>query len=382
MSKEKQDLVHAGTLDGDYLSASDPVSLAEIDLDSDDVRISDHPLPRKRNPAFVHIRDQESKVSADSKRSQLNRLATMLEAPKPDSLEVYEDGRKTHPNQLYAFDYVYWQDISPSVVKNLLSRLRDKGLSAATRNAYRAALRGVAVNCWSMKLVKRDGTVFSREDVELINQIKPVKNEKLTSGNVHPENVIDALLGVCDAADTAIGNRDALMISMMVATGPRRAEIVGIKMSDIDFDKRDIDISGKGNKDRRLRIPDAIWERLIDYCGRFRSFEPGFLFTAIWNKRNRPSSLEKGLSTASVNARLDKIRQRAELKYEIVIAPHDLRRTFATDFLKNGGTMRALQKLLGHASMVTTERYVLDETEEYRQQAADTNAGRFGVKRR
>ncbi|MCG7602132.1 site-specific integrase [Halomonas sp. McH1-25] len=362
---------------GDYLPAGGivgaPLQPFPVDFDRAPVRISPSPLPRSRNPGYRHLRAQESSVSAVSKRSQLNKLALLLGAPNPRRLGVDGDARQLHPNQLFPYDFVHWEDLSSEVVDELLAHLRDLELAGATRNSYRALLRGVAKEAWKLRLM-------DHETFELIKSVSAIRYRKLPGGKAHPERVIRALLDVCDAKDDARSRRDGLMIALMATTGPRRAEVSGIQLSDINFVTREIKITGKGNKDRMIQVPGAVWDRLIDYVKNYRGDKPGALFTPVWNKRKAPDVVVKGLSTASINSRIDVIRKQAEGLTGISIAPHDLRRTFATDLFNAGMALRELQILLGHASMATTETYVFDESSEYRAKAANLNADRFRAK--
>ncbi|TDX23715.1 site-specific recombinase XerD [Modicisalibacter xianhensis] len=364
--------------EGDYLPAGGiveaPLQPFPVDFDRAPVRISPTPLPRSRNPGYRHLRAQESSVSATSKRSQLNKLALLLGAPNPPRLAMDEDARRLHPNQLFPYDFVHWEDLSSEVVDELLAHLRDLELAGATRNSYRALLRGVAKEAWKLQLM-------SHETFELIKSVSSIRYKKLPGGKAHPERVIRALLDVCDAKDDARSHRDGLMIALMATTGPRRAEVSGIQMSDIDFHTHEIRITGKGNKDRIIQVPGSVWDRLTVYVHRFRGDKPGALFTPIWNKRKNPDVVAKGLSTASINSRIDVIRKQAEGLTGITIAPHDLRRTFATDLFNAGMALRELQILLGHASMSTTETYVFDESSEYRAKAATINADRFAARK-
>ncbi|CAM3967333.1 tyrosine-type recombinase/integrase [Vreelandella rituensis] len=336
------------------------------------------PLPRSQNPAYRHINNQESAGSKITKRSYLNRLALMLGAPEIEKRTYLdpntgkEDRRQLHPDQLFPFDYVRWEQLSVNVMEDLLAELRDhkeKPVSAATRNSYRALMRGVATEAYKMKLM----------DVDVLERIKTVKSaryHRLPGGKAQPDRIIRAMLDVCDKVDDAIHARDGLMLTLLVTSGLRRAELVGIQLKNINHETHEFSVTGKGNKERALMMPDVIWERYIDYLARYRGDRPGFLFTAIWNKRNEPS-LGKGLSVATVNQRIESIRRRASGLLGVAIAPHDLRRTFATDMFNNGMTIREIQILLGHASAATTETYLFDESAEYRQKSADLNAGRF-----
>lgn len=355
-----------------------------VDYGEVPIRISPVPLPRATNPAFRHLRAQAAHTSRVSKRSQLNRIAIMLGAPTPPKLDVDGDARKLHPQQLFPMDYIHWEDLTMDLVSDLIFNLERKShpdkqgdtknlpkdLSPATRNTYRALLRGVAQEAWGLKKM-------AFEDVERIRSIKAQQYKRLPGGRAHAEGVIRALLDECDSVDTALHCRDGLMIALLVTTGMRRAELVGVQIEDIDQHTHDVKITGKGSKERLIKIPNGVWERLVDYLDRYRGYEPGALLTPIWNNRSMPRITKKGLSEATINLRLEAIREKASLASGITIAPHDMRRTFATDLYNLGMTIREIQILLGHASAITTETYLFDDSKEYRQKAAELNATRF-----
>lgn len=100
----------------------------------------------------------------------------------------------------------------------------------------------------------------------------------------------------------------------------RRAELVDVHE---DIDERTSEVRIR-NKERLIKIPAGIWERLVDYMERYRGYEPGALLTPIWNNRNKPRITKKGLSEATINLRLKAIRKKANHASGIAIAPHDM----------------------------------------------------------
>lgn len=368
--------------------------------DAAPVRLSNTPIPRSRNPAFQHLDAQESDVSRISKRSHLNRIARIIGAPTPpkyvpDHIEK-PDNRRVYSGQLFPFDFVHWEDLDAPTVQQIMAIIRDgrdgnidrdkssthkkpsstssrrgkrqgedyEPLSATSRNAYRALFRGIAREAVILGLMSRDTR-------EMIGEVKMVRSEKKSRGRAYESTIIRAVLDVCDETDDAIHARDGLLFSMMVALGLRRAEVCHIEMSRIDFQSQDVHITGKGNKDRTLKIPNGVWERLIDYLNKYRTWAPGFLFNGIYRGRSRASDLEKPFSVGSVNIRLKRIKEKAQDQLQVAeISPHDFRRTYATNLLGAGMSMRAIQRLLGHASMSTTETYLFDSTTGYRDEAA------------
>ena len=131
------------------------------------------------------------------------------------------------------------------------------------------------------------------------------------------------------------------MISLMYACGLRRAELLSVKPAHIDGRTKKLKVAqGKGNKDRMLPISDSILELLRTY---YRAYRPGvFLFEGQKGGRYSPASLSK-----VVKKHLGKD-----------VHPHMLRHSFATNLLERGTDSRLIQKLLGHNSIKTTQRYL------------------------
>ncbi|WP_427047137.1 tyrosine-type recombinase/integrase [Halomonas casei] len=399
----------AGSEIAAYQEPSAGSRLLAVTHDTLPVRISSTPIPRSKNPAFQHLDRQESSVSRTSKRSQLNRIARILGVPEvpryvPPGVEN-PDLRKVYPDQLFRFDFVHWEDLDASSVQTILSIMRDgrdgkppenendnpakiiqktsprlgkkRGedyapLSAKSRNAYRALFRGIAREAVVLGLMSRDTK-------EMIGEVRQAKSHKKPRGKAYGKALIRAALDACDIKNDAMHARDGLMFAVMVALGLRRAEVCHIEMARIDFETRDVHVTGKGNKDRTLKIPNGVWERLIDYLDRYRTWEPGFLFNGIYRGRDKATDLNRPLSVAAVNYSLERIKKEVAGKLGVSnISPHDFRRTYATNLLNAGMSMRAIQRLLGHASMSTTETYLFDSTTGYRDEAAQLLDAEYG----
>jgi|TARA_R110002012_G_scaffold222771_2_gene394672 integrase len=356
-------------------SAGDVVAVTH---DTIPVRLASAPIPRNRNSGWRHILQQESKVSRDNKRSQLNRVAVYcFGAPvparyvpprvnKPDMRRVYDE-------QLHPIDFIHWEDLTGPVVNDLLIQLRDNEpfmLSAASRNAFRALFRGVAQEAVMLQLMSQD-------ELERIKSIKLSRSEKSKAGKARPLSVLHAVLAYCDQQKTPHGARDGLIFSLLATAGLRRAELCSIQMKDIDMATREVRVVGKGNKDRTLKFPDGTWARLINYLEDYRGCGQGYLFTPIWRNGKRPKSHKRPITVATINKRLTAACNGINSESHdptaeyVEIAPHDYRRTFATMLLEAGLSLRAIQKLLGHASVATTETYLFDATTGYREEAAD-----------
>jgi integrase/recombinase XerD len=152
---------------------------------------------------------------------------------------------------------------------------------------------------------------------------------------------------------TAKDGRDNLMVKMLYATGVRVSELVNIRKQDIDFARGTIKVFGKGAKERIVLIPDVIRPQVEAYCGRLKG-EKLFDITP----RMVQIEIKKLAKLASINKK---------------VTPHKLRHSFATHMLQNGGNVVAIQKLLGHTSLNTTQIYTHYSVDELKDMYAHTH---------
>lgn len=354
-----------------------------VDFDETPVEISASPIPRSKNPAHQHIAAQGSEASRNAKRNMLNVLAHMAGAPIQHSPRDPNDSRRLAQTGAAApYEYVRWETLTVAAAKWLLDILRQAPIkgrdntkpnyrSASTINAYRSALRGVAKEAWGLSLI-------NSEKLDRIRAIPNQRVSRLPKGRAQPEHVIKAIVEVCREVGGARGARDEALILLMVLTGLRRQEACDIFMSDLSPATQEIAITGKGNKERLVKPPPVIWEKIIQWL-EYRGNEPGALFVAIWNKTNKPKDLDQPIKPSTLSARLEVLRKKAAQRIgdDVDISPHDLRRTFATDLYKSGADLLSIQMLLAHSSLDTTQRYLIRPDEEAREEAAALNANRF-----
>lgn len=151
--------------------------------------------------------------------------------------------------------------------------------------------------------------------------------------------------------DTALGKRNSLIVELLYATGIRVSELVNIKLKDITLNERSIRIIGKGNKERIVYYGEYAESALKDYLSNSRD--------ELLKKKSSDyllvNHLGNKLTTAGIRDILEKVVERASIKHKI--SPHTLRHTFATHLLSEGADLRAVQELLGHESLSTTQIY-------------------------
>jgi integrase/recombinase XerD len=166
------------------------------------------------------------------------------------------------------------------------------------------------------------------------------------------EQEINSLISAIDLSKGE-GERNRAMLETMYSCGLRVSELIHLKISDLFFDEGFIKIVGKGNKERFVPIHFRAQKYIIMYMNEIRTFlsiKKGFEDTLFLNRRG------KSLSRQMIFMILKDLAIKINLNKKI--SPHTFRHSFATHLLKNGADLRAIQQMLGHESITTTEVYV------------------------
>jgi site-specific recombinase XerD len=144
--------------------------------------------------------------------------------------------------------------------------------------------------------------------------------------------------------------RDYIMVALLYATGIRREELAGIKLSDIDLAAGTIAVLGKGNKVRVVPVGETTVKDLRKYLP-FRE-----KFAAERQTGSGNLLLNRRGDSLSVRA-VDRIVKKFALGAGVTITPHTLRHSFATHLLENGADLMLIKEILGHSSLSTTQKY-------------------------
>jgi integrase/recombinase XerD len=149
------------------------------------------------------------------------------------------------------------------------------------------------------------------------------------------------------------GERNRAIIELLYSCGLRVSEITSLKISDLFFDEGFIKVTGKGNKQRFVPI-GGLTQNYInlykDYVRLQMKIESPFNDTLFLNRRG------KQLSRAMIFTIVKNAAAKAGLQKNV--SPHTFRHSFATHLLENGADLRAIQMMLGHESITTTEIYM------------------------
>lgn len=230
-------------------------------------------------------------------------------------------------------------DITQAEVVAFLGRLTADGIAVPSQARALAAVRGFH------KYLLIDGLATKDPTLNLDTPRGWKRLPKTLSGQD-----VDALLGKPDPA-TAIGLRDKAMLELLYATGLRVSELVGLKLGDVNLERGFLVVLGKGSKERAVPMGDAACDALREYLDRARRTllggrESDHIFIS---SKCRPITRQMFWERIKTYARAANIAA--------AVSPHTLRHSFATHLLDNGADLRAVQAMLGHSDISTTQIY-------------------------
>ena len=153
-----------------------------------------------------------------------------------------------------------------------------------------------------------------------------------------------------------IKSLDPSLIELLYSGGLRVSELIGLNRDSINLERREFVVRGKGQKDRPIFISEAAADRIAEYLGARTDSLPALFLN---NSKNQQSVDTSGnfrrLTPRSVERIVEKYARMAGITKHV--SPHTLRHSFATDLLMNGADLRAVQSMLGHADISTTQIY-------------------------
>ncbi|SEG49652.1 integrase/recombinase XerD [Bacillus sp. ok061] len=248
-------------------------------------------------------------------------------------------------------------------VQMYINKLISRELAPATVNIRISALKSI------FKRLHEQGYIKSNPAVDFV-KLRTDEAPIFTLNN----NQIKRLFCVVDKT-TYAGYRDYCAMLLMLHCGLRVNEVNQLEANDLDFDNLTIMLSGAKNKNRKTRavpMTKKIGEELRMLIDESREYFEGTTNVFLTQDGN---SIDNDL----LRKRMYRYGQLAGLSKECRPSPHSLRHTFATNFLRNGGSVNALMRIMGHADITTTMRYVRlnDEAvkEQYEKVAAKNDYG-------
>lgn len=162
---------------------------------------------------------------------------------------------------------------------------------------------------------------------------------------------MEHVLGRLEFDDTFEGKRDRLVIELFYATGMRKAELIGLKLSDVDLQQNTIKVLGKRSKERIIPLVASLNKSIKDYLC-VRKLVVGEKETAYLFLTNKGAKIYDSLVYRIINSYFSMASSKLKK------SPHVLRHTFATHLLNEGADLNAVKELLGHTSLAATQVYV------------------------
>ncbi len=239
-------------------------------------------------------------------------------------------------------------DLDLSIIRKyrvfLANRADDKGLtlSRVTQNYYVIALRS-----FLRFLIKNDYKTLEPSKIDL------PKTESRSLKFLEKEQV-DRLVTSVDTS-TEEGIRDRTILELLFSTGLRVSELVSLNHEQVNIERREFSVIGKGRKTRLVFVSDRAADWIKMYVDKREDvFKP--LFIRYSGKIMEENGGEKmRLTVRSVERIVKKYVRKARIPVDATV--HTLRHSFATDLLTNGADIRSVQEMLGHKNIATTQIY-------------------------
>ena len=192
-------------------------------------------------------------------------------------------------------------------------------------------------------------TKYNYLDFNPVARLHTPKTEKKLPKFLYKEQIKELI----ESPDTStdLGLRDRSIMELLYSSGIRISELVGITLKDLQLSRGLILVKGKGNKERYVPIGSVAVEFLTRYINKSR-------FNLTKNKKHSYLFVNKfgnAITDRSIRRIIDKYVDITAIKLKV--SPHTFRHTFATHLLDNGADLRAVQEMLGHVNIKTTQIY-------------------------
>jgi site-specific recombinase XerD len=280
---------------------------------------------------------------------------TPAEASWADALERFDDWQQAHgmgekTRRAYAVDLrqlAEWaaarelgpRELGPRELRHFAGVVSERGAAKSTTARKLAAIR-----TFYRQLVERGELEANPADL-----VSSPKKDNYLPRVLRPREIEELLERI--PASTPLDLRDRAMLELAYAAGLRAEELVNLETPSADADGEQVRVEGKGGRTRFVPVGEHAWKALDRYLTRGRPALAAGQSDALFLSKSG-----RRLSTSDVRRRLRLQARRAG------ITPHTLRHSFATHLLEGGADLRAIQELLGHASISTTQTYTRVES--------------------
>ena len=237
-------------------------------------------------------------------------------------------------------NHLSWESVDSDIIRDWMESLMDKGDMASTVNTRLSAVRSFFRFALSRGKVERDPS----------HVVKGPKRQKPLPSYMR-EADMDRLIDLPQMwEDSYDALRARTIIILFYETGMRLAEMTALDDQDIDFAAHQLKVTGKRNKQRIIPFGEELEQTLVGYMAQ-RDQQPMMVASKALIRNDKGERMTRSQIERIVNQRLSLVTTQKKR------SPHVLRHSFATAMLNNGAGLENVQKLLGHASVATTEIY-------------------------
>lgn len=242
-----------------------------------------------------------------------------------------------------------WTAVGRKDLSGFLASLSAEGIAAPSIARCIASIRGFH------KYLLLDG-LAANDPTSAVETPRGWKRLPKTLGREE----VTALLNQPDPS-TPLGLRDKAMLELLYATGLRVSELVGLAVTAVNLERGFLTVIGKGNKERLVPLGEVAADHVAAYLERSRPL----LMKGGGSEALFVSNRRKGLTRQLFWEMIKRYVRKAGIRRNV--SPHTLRHSFATHLLDNGADLRAVQAMLGHADISTTQIYTQVSRERLRQ---------------
>ncbi|MCZ2101731.1 MAG: tyrosine-type recombinase/integrase [Chitinophagales bacterium] len=244
-------------------------------------------------------------------------------------------------NEVY--EIANFQEVGHIHIRSWIVSLISDGISPVSVNRKISALRSM------YKWMIRRNLIVNNPMLKVVAPKMP-KRLPVVVQDLNMQKIIERPILVPEAdTDIYAKIRDNFVMVLLYSTGIRRAELVGLKISDFNISRKEVRIVGKGNKVRSIPLTDFLIQQLEGYLEARNMIEDNGTENLFLTNKGKP--IYPRLVHDIVKGQLDTLTTLSKK------SPHVLRHTFATHMLDNGADLNGIKEILGHANLAATQIY-------------------------
>ncbi len=233
-----------------------------------------------------------------------------------------------------------FNDVTYKIITDFFTKLKEYELTSSSVSRYSSSLRGFFAYLFEQKYILENPT-------KNLTSTKLARNLPVVLSFNEVENILEQ-----PNIKNNLGIRDRAILELFYSSGLRVSELINLKIADLFFDDEVIRVLGKGNKQRIVPIGSSAIKWMTEYLTKVRP-----LFQKKLKSENIIFISKRGtkLSRMAIWKIVRKYTEQANIQKDV--HPHTFRHSFATHLLEGGADLRAVQEMLGHADISTTQIY-------------------------